>query len=354
MLPAICNFLHAVFPMHSLTLFIPGLLTPAGDLSEQDIPPVPSLEKLLACASREQLIPFGFSDALCMLFKLERHAEKDFPIAAITKLVDDDHSLAGPWMRADPVHLVAGRQGLVLMDESTFTLDQHDALVLAADVKDILAERGMILEAPTTNRWYITMDVAPDIKTIPVHEVAGRDIHYYMPAGKDQQAWAQLLNEIQMTLHGSQVNTERERRGERAVNSLWFWGCGELPILVKCPWTRVFTDEEIAKGFSVLANIPCAELPDSIDDALELAEDEDDVLAVMSFGLRHSQYHDLKGWQDFIAYLEEFWFSEAIDCIKSKEIEELTLITEYQQFTIRKSSLYQFWKRPKSIAVYAN
>lgn len=340
--------------MHSLTLFIPGLLTPARDLAEQDIPRVPALEKLLACANREQLIPFGFSDALCMLFKLERQAGKDFPIAAITRLVDDDHELAGIWMRADPVHLVADRKGLILMDESTFTLDQHDALVLAADVKDILAERGMILEAPTTNRWYVTMDDMPAIKTIPVHEVAGKDIHYYMPSGKDQQAWAILLNEVQMVLHDSPVNTERERRGDRAVNSLWFWGCGELPVLVKCPWSRVYTDEEIAKGFSVLANIPGAELPETIDDALELSEEEDDVLIVMSFGLRHSQYHDLNGWQDFITYLEEFWFAEILECIKSKEIWELTILTEYQQFTISKSSFYQFWKRPKPVSVYAS
>jgi hypothetical protein len=340
--------------MHSLTLFIPGLLTPSRDLSEQDIPRVPSLEKLLACASREQLIPFGFSDALCMLFKLERHADMDFPIAAITRLVDDEHSSAGIWMRADPVHLVADRKGLILMDESTFTLDQHDALVLAADVKDVLAERGMILEAPTTNRWYVTMDEAPAVKTIPVHEVAGKDIHYYMPSGKDQQAWAQLLNEIQMTLHNSPVNTERERRGEHVVNSLWFWGCGELPVLLKCPWSRVFTDEEIAKGFSMLANIPCAELPETIDDALDLSEDGDDVLAVLSFGLRHSQYHDLKGWQDFITYLEEFWFADILDCIKSKEIEELSILTEYQQFSIHKTSFYQFWKRPKPVSVYAS
>lgn len=340
--------------MHSLTLFIPGLLTPSRDLAEQDIPRVPALEKLLACANREQLIPFGFSDALCMLFKLEQQAEKDFPIAAITRLVDDDHELAGIWMRADPVHLAADHQGLILLDESTFTLDQHDALVLAADIKDILAERGMMLEAPTTNRWYVTMDDVPAIKTIPVHEVAGRDIHYYMPSGKDQQAWAQLLNEIQMVLHNSPVNAERERRGERAVNSLWFWGCGELPVLVKCPWSRVFTDEEIARGISLLASIPGAELPETIDDALEVSEGEDDVLIVMSFGLRHSQYHDLKGWQDFITYLEEFWFADILECIKSKEIGELTILTEYQQFTLSKSALYQFWKRRKPVSVYAS
>jgi hypothetical protein len=340
--------------MHSLTLFIPGLLTPARDLAEQDIPRVPALEKILACAGCEQLVPFGFSDALCMLFKLEGQPDRDFPIAAITRLVDDEHSLAGIWMRADPVHLAADHQGLILMDESAFTLDQHDALVLAADVKDVLAERGMILEAPTTNRWYVTMDEIPAIKTVPIHEVAGHDIHYYMPSGKDQQAWAKLLNEVQMVLHNSPVNAERERRGERAINSLWFWGCGELPILVKCPWSRVFTDEIIAKGFSSLANIPCHDLTESIDDMLDTSAQDEDVLAVMSFGLQHAQYHDIKGWIDFITYVEEFWFADILDCIKAGVIEEVTLLTEYQQFTLRKSSFYQFWKRPKPVSAYAS
>ena len=335
--------------MNSLTLFIPGLLSSARDISEEDVPEVPSLEKLLTCGSREQLVPFGFSDALAMLFKLKGRAGSDFPIGAITRLVDDNQSTEGIWMRADPVHLAADQRGLILMDASTFTLDRHDALVLAASVKDILAERSMRLEVPVTNRWYVCLDELPDVQTTPLHEAAGRDIHTCMPKGAGQLAWAQLLNEIQMALHASAINIARELRREKPVNSLWFWGSGSLPKTMECPWSRVYTDEEIARGFAMHAKIPCADLPDRFDDVLDTSPADEDVLVVISFGLRHSQYHDMQGWLDFVSYLEQFWFSDLPTYLREGELAELVILTEHQQFTIRRSSLRKFWRRRKSL-----
>ncbi len=340
--------------MHSLTLFIPGLLAPAGAMSEQDIPRLPALEKILARSSREQLVPFGFSDALCMLFKLNCQAGQDYPIGAITRLVDDDHAVEGIWMRADPVHLAADRKGLILFDQTTFTLDQHDALVLAASVRELLAEHGMQLEVPTIERWYVQMENLPTVKTTPLHEATGRDIHELLPTGTDQMQWSQLLNEIQMTLHACAVNTTREQNGERAINSLWFWGAGRLPELPACMWTQVYSDEEIAKGFATLARVPCKELPDSLEKLIDNAAADEDALVVMSFGLRHAQYHDLRGWQDFVNYLEELWFADLEDALRTGELEELTLLTEHQQFTLRKKHLRKFWRRPVPLSRYAN
>ena len=340
--------------MNSLTLFIPGLLNPVRDIAEEDEPEVPSLEKLLACGAREQLVPFGFSDALSMLFKLKRQAGRDFPIAAITHFVDDNQSTEGIWMRADPVHLMADHRGLILMDESNLTLDQHDALVLAASVKDLLAGRGMQIEVPVINRWYVRLDTLPDVKTTPLHEAAGRDIHSCMPTGAGQLAWAQLLNEIQMALHASAINTTREQRREKPVNSLWFWGSGSLPEPGECPWSSVYTDEEIARGFSLRAKVPCAGLPDSADDLLDTTSEDEDVLAVISFGLRHSQYHDLQGWLDFVSYLEQFWFADMPTYLRDGELNELVILTEHQQFTIKRSSLRKFWRRKRSLRSYLN
>lgn len=338
--------------MNSLTLFIPGLLNPARDISEEDVPEVPSLDKLLTCGSREQLVPFGVSDALAMLFKLEKQAGRDFPIGAITRLVDDNPSTEGIWMRADPVHLAADHRGLILMDESTFTLDQHDALVLAASVKDILAEHGMQLEVPIITRWYVRLDALPAVKTTPLHEAAGRDIHACMPAGAGQLEWAQLLNEIQIALHACEVNTARVERREKPVNSLWLWGSGCLPGPGDSPWSRVYTDEEIARGFARLRKIPCAELPDSVEDVLDASAADEDVLAVISFGLRHSQYHDLQGWLDFVGYLEQFWFADMPSYLREGELAELVILTEHQQFTIRRTSLYKFWRRKRALRSY--
>jgi len=287
-----------------------------------------------------------------MLFKLRRQPGKDFPIGAITHLVDDNQSPEGLWMRADPTHLAADHRSLILMDASTFTLDRHDALVLAASVKDILAGRGMHLEVPVINRWYVGLDNLPNVITTPLHEAAGKDIHSCMPAGAGQLEWAQLLNEIQMALHACEVNVAREAQRQKPVNSLWFWGAGSLPALAESPWSRVYSDEEIARGFSLLAKVPCADLPDNVEDILDTAAEDEDVLAVISFGLRHRQYHDLQGWLDFVDYLEHFWLADMPDYLREGELAELVILTEHQQFTIKRASLRRFWRRKRTLRRY--
>jgi len=338
--------------MRSITLFIPGLLGLVRDLNPEDIPAIPSIEYLFARGIMDKRPVVSFSDTLCHLFNLQISEAEDAPIAAISRLVDDDHSQQGLWMRADPVHLAADREGVVLMDETSFTLDQHDALVLAAEIKEILAERGFMLEAPTKNRWYIKLEELPSIKTTPIHEVVGRDIHQYMPTGENKQQWAQLMNEIQMVLHASQLNENRQQRSELPINSVWFWGAGELPQLTQHSWTKIFTDEVITKGFAKHTQTSCHELPEHANQLIEKIDASDNALAVMAFGLRHAQYHDIEGWLDFINYLEEFWFADLLNNLKSGELEKLTIITKKKKITVTKSSLYKIWKRPKSICQY--
>ena len=338
--------------MRHLTLYIPGLMPPFSDLLPQDIPPVPSIETIFARGDREARSASGFSHLLCSLFDLQGSEDNDLPVAALSHLVDDDHSPDKVWMRADPVHLSAKSNSVVLLDESSFTLDQHDALVLAAGIRDILAEHGWILEAPTTNRWYIQSESMPRILTTAIHEVVGHEIHRHLPVGEDQSDWHRLINEIQMCLHASQINEERQKRGELPVNSVWFWGGGSVPEQTSSRWTRVFSDEEIAHGLAKHANLPFAELPGSVDELLDQVDQAENMLAVMSFGLRHNQYRDLDGWRDFIAYLEQFWFTGLLNFLKSGKLDELVILNETQMIKFNKLSLYKFWKEQKSINLY--
>src|SRR3989304_2484539 len=125
--------------MHELVLFVPGMLDPAEDIADQDIPPIPSIERLFAFGRRGRSAGSGFSDTLCRQFGLSPQKGQDLPVAALTRVIDDEQSLEGIWMRADPVYLSVNIEGIALMDGSTFSLDQHDALVLAADVRNVLA-----------------------------------------------------------------------------------------------------------------------------------------------------------------------------------------------------------------------
>jgi hypothetical protein len=335
--------------MHSLTLYIPGLLGPAKHIAEEDTPDISSLEILLSRGQQQTYQRQDVAQTLCELFGLKKEPVQDLPIAAITRVIDDDHSLDGIWMRADPVHLTADTEGVILMDESAFTLDQYDALVLAAEIKDILAEVGLSLEVPTTNRWYLRLDKMPNIRTTAIHEVAGQNIHQYMPVGEDENDWRQLINEIQMCMHASQINAKRQQRGELPVNSIWFWGIGTLPEKTDCGWSRVFGDEKIAQGLAKHANIPYSDLPESCNEVLEQISKTDNILAVISFGLRHAQYHELEGWLDFISYLEQCWFAVLLNYLKEGGLGKLIVLTENQKITITRFSLYKMWKRRKSI-----
>ncbi len=338
--------------MANLCLFIPGLLFPSANLSKQDIPAIPALERLLAIASRKKHNYFQFVDLLAGLFELQHEDAGDLPIAAITHQLDDDFESEGVWMRADPVHLLADQHQLILLDQTMFELDQHDALVLASDVRNLLADYGMVLEAPVTNRWYLRMNELPQLATTPIHEVTGRDIHPYLPTGPERNHWAKLMNELQMCLHASPLNEIRRQRGELEINSLWLWGCGRLPDSFSSPWSMVYCDEEISRSCAVLADTSYDDPPDSIEQIMKEALFGEDILLVLSFGQRHRRYHDLAGWQDFISYLESCWFTGLLDYLDSGVIEKLTLLTEGQVFRASKTSFYKFWKRPRSIVSY--
>lgn len=337
--------------MRKLTLLVPGFFGPASDTLPEFTPDVPSIEKHFRFGTSKNIQNTGFIPTLFQLFGFPKY-KQDYPVAAVTRLVDDDHDLKGIWMRADPVHLRPEREAVVLLDESAFDLEKHEALIFAADLQRVFTSRNIELEAPTNNRWYIKLKHLPEIKSTPIHEVVGYDIHNHLPIGKEKILWDQLSNEAQMNLHQCPLNSEREQRGEWPVNGVWMWGAGELPESKKQIWSRVFGDEVTTQGLSILTESPYADLPDSIEAVVNQSGEQDNVLVVISFGLRHKQYYDHDGWQDFIGYLEEEWFAGIEKLINQNELDVLTLFTGEKKLTVKKTTFQKFWRRKKSLCDY--
>jgi len=291
--------------MRKLTLFIPGFFGPISETPSGITPDVPAIEKCFRFGKSKNIQArnnqaTGFTQTLFQLFGFSKQ-QYDYPVAAVTRLVDNDHDLEGFWMRADPVHLRPERDAVVLLDNSSFNLDKHEALILAADLQQVFTERDIELEAPTNNRWYIKLKQLPEISTTPIHEVVGNDIDRHSANGDNKVLWDQLSNEAQMGLHNCPLNDEREQRGELPVNGIWLWGAGELPKPEKQIWSRVFADEVTTQGLSILTGTPYADLPDSFEALINNTEEHDHILAVISFGLRHQQYFDHNGWHDLIS-----------------------------------------------------
>lgn len=337
--------------MRSLTVYIPGLFGPDIAIHPDDLPSLPSLNWMLSKGNHQSLKLSSASYGLCELFGLTAKEENDLPIAAISRLTDDNQHPDGIWLRADPVHVRADRDGLILIDNNQFTISQHDALALAADINMILKPYELELEVPVPYRWYLRIKDELNIKTIPVDSIVGRDILPFMPSGDDRINLIQLMNDIQMTLHDSDVNKKRQQEKMLPINSLWFWGCGELPKIIERQWSFIVSDEMLAKGLSMIAATPFTDLPDNYRGIKNTDTSYSGLIVINAFQ-KFCHYHDLEGWLEALMNYEANWFSPLMAALKSREIDRLHIKTDINAITLDKGSRYKFWKKQKNVYAF--
>ena len=335
--------------MGKLTVFVPGLWGPDVAFHADDLPALPALNWLLGRGQRQASVAAvspGYD--LCALFGLGRGNEGDYPIAALTRWSEGGSRPQGLWLRADPAHVAAGRDGLVLFDQRRFNLSRAEAHELAGAVQPLLKPHGLRLEVPGPRRWYIRASARLALKTTPLDAVAGRDILPCMPGGDDRAKLARLLNEIQMTLHAAPVNEQRRRQGLLPINSLWFWGYGALPARIERRWSFVAGDERLAKGLALLADIPFQPLPKHYD-GLEPGPDNASGLVVINALQRFSDYQDPEGWLAALPDYEANWFMPLQRALQSGRIACLEIRTGADRITLGKYARLQFWKSDKTL-----
>ena len=346
--------------MTAVTLFIPGLFGPCPQYSDELIPELDALSLLLSRArpgpakagtAGQSPLPSWYRTVYSLLGYQPPEAG-DVPVAAITRLVDSDEVPAGRWMRVDPVRMAADRDGVALMDSSTFSLDRRDALALAGEIKDCFAEAGLELEALSPHRWYVKINNAAAVMTTEPDRVTGNAMLEFLPKGADGKQWHGLMNEIQMALHKSEVNRLREERGDPPVNSLWFWGVGELPEARRPHFSRVYSDETFVEGMAKLSNLPCRAVPESIND-LRLNAGDDASLFVDLRGLQgFARYFDVTGWREALSGYEQNWFSPAREHLRQKRLKKLIIHADDKTFSLTPFSLKKIWKRKKTFPYF--
>ncbi len=335
--------------MH-LTLYIPGLFGPQARFSNQYLPHVPALDRLLSRGKVISSAEKSFHFTLARLFGCAPQSGQDVPVAAVTHQLDAAGVGQGIWMRADPVHLRADRRSVILLDAESVRLDTRDALALAAEVKPLLESLGYELEVPCPERWYLRLQSAPQISTTELEQVVGRDIASAMPAGPDSAPWRRLLNEIQIVLHQSEVNVDREARGLAPINSLWFWGCGSMPTPDPHRWTKIYGTDLFLRGLAELGGNACRPVPSGANECLANAEQDDRVLIVMETCRRAAAYQEVEAWSAAVLQLEQRWFVPLRSALRKGAVQSLTLITDRLELQLRPWHLLFLWRRRNTLA----
>ena len=218
-------------------LLIPGLLGPAP-AGMGSLPSLPRLEAFLARADRLEG-PAGFADAAFDLFGMPHATGSDLPTAALCYAYQTG-TVPQHWvLHADPVHLRADQDRLLLFDTDGLDITDEEAAAFERAFNAHFAVDGFELRAASARHWYLLLDTDPEVVTRSLGDVSGRDVNDYLPTGSRQRAWRQLLNEVQMLFHGLDVNQVREASGQPTVNGLWFSGGGPLPDRGRCAIAQV-------------------------------------------------------------------------------------------------------------------
>lgn len=308
---------------------------------------LPALEKLLA---RGRSYPLGIDTLetwLCGKFGLDELA-----IAPLTLLADGVQPGADYWLRADPVAMDLQREQLIL--KSDINLGADEAAALCATLNAHFAADGFYFVAPHPQRWYLRLKHAPVIRTHPLPQVTGANMHEYLPEGDDALRWHGVLNEIQMLFYSHAVNRSRELRGEPAVGGVWLWGGGQHQADINKPYARVLGDSELTKAFAQVAGVPVSS---RIEPNPAGWADGKGALLLVCERLRSAmQCANIDQWRQAAQLFEKNYAEPLFELLSAGDVEQITLdvLSEKasRRFVVSHSDMWKIWRTSKPLLNY--
>ena len=334
----------------SLTLLIPGLFGPLPGMGQPGFPEPhwPALTKLLARTQRNH--EAGDADALrYRLFGYALSETHDHPDAWLSYQIDTGTVAPGPLLRADPVHLRADQQHLMLFDAAHLHITSEEAQALVAAFNQLYAADGLRLEMPTPLRWYLHLPRQPELRTSPLARAVGHDIDPCLPTGHDAREWRRLINEVQMLFHDHPVNRAREARGQPLINSVWLWGGGRPLTAVSHDWQGIWTSESTLQGLAHLNGIRCSTPPTDATTFLHEALGDRHLLCLDM--LQHAvAYADVETWQTQVEQFDRDWCAPLLTALREGHLRELRLYpANGYVYRVTRWDLWRFWRRHRPL-----
>ncbi len=326
-----------------ITLYLPGLLGPQPVYRQLSPADKPDLEPLETFLSRAKIEPGPAADwlpGLCGLFAIEQE-NTACPVAALTAAYDGLDAKTGWWLRADPVYLQPDRSQAVLVASDALQLKVDETAALIQTLNAHFAADGWHFTAPHPQRWYLRLDGSDEITTTPLHAVMGQSVHEHLPRGKEQAEWHNRLNELQMLLHQHDVNIKRSEAGVMPVNSVWFWGEGQLPVRHAHEWNQVYSDDMVVRALAQQAKIDCHALDEFNPAALQGR-----ILLVNTDCYATVQNKDVFGWLECVESIQTQYLAPLLNGLKRGNIHSVKLLpVNAQAYRFERKALRRWWQR---------
>lgn len=330
--------------MHSVTLYVPGLLgltETLKHLPERDIPALKNLSRFLCRAEKKPVDIHDWHAGLASLFQCEK-----LPAAELRYRHFADADEKGFfYLCADPVHIQPDLNSAVLLAHEELNLSLDDAHELGATINEHFVEENWTLEVLAPHHWIIKLEQAPLLTTTPLVALVGQPIGNNLAQGKDGAYWQRIENEIQMLLFAHPLNQQREAQGIFPVNSLWLWGEGRLPQTTTAGWNAISGQGELMEALKDWCG--CDGKTISINDKLVINSLGQTLLASDEF-ISPVKNQNLYAWIDSLKAFEHNWLVPLVNALATGELDAVDLLAgNGMQFSLNRKMLKRWWRRTK-------
>ncbi len=328
-----------------LTLFIPDLLPPPGT-ERLTAGTAANLRRIYGRGVVTHFPAIDVEAWLCQTFEVEK--QLNWPVAALTALIDIQPAESGFWMRADPIHLQLQRNRSLVLAAPALQLTAAEAAALTETLNAHFAADGITLNAAQPARWYCTHSDAAAITTPTLSALAGQPL----PRAQLPGHWHRRLTECQMLLHEHPVNIAREQRGEPIINSLMLWGGGNKPAVPGRHFSHVWSADSLAAALALQSGAEYAPAPNTAAAWLGALSgktaSEGRHLITLDQVHHATRYEGPEAWMQSVAALEDGWFAPLWAAI-GRPIEELHIVASNTEqclrVTLHDADRLKFWRR---------
>lgn len=345
----------------TLTLFIPdlfGLQSTFSQIPKNEIPQLPVLEKWLSRGEwstyidqndiifKEFIITHPDLTKQKPLSAFALYAEKSGPVKDSLSVQTSSY-----WLRADPICIQPDRDTAVVMAHEELALTQEEANKLVEEINAHFSDEPWKIHALHPHRWYLEHNTTQDLQTTPLFKVLNQDVNPYLPKGGNAKYWTQCANEIQMLLHGSNINFERESRGCWPVNSVWLWGGGALPESNKITTThtKIISNNIVMQGIGKYYNIEIRRLDENFINDI----DKGNSFIMLDILSEPVTRRDVFNYIQKLKIIEDDYFKNIDTLLKNGSIKEVRLLSDNKMsVSITPKNIRRWWKRHKAFAEF--
>ena len=295
-----------------------------------------NLRKILAKSKIKKKDYYGREDEIRLLISGLQEPFKGLPLANLTASFDLGVNAGKNFLRADPIHLRADKNRVYLFDSSTFEIKKDEAVEVISRLNEFFkSDFVKFYVGANPYRWYVK-----GIKSFPSDlpspsMLSGLPLETSINNMLGFKKMKRFISEIQMLLFDLPLNNSRIKNGILPINSLWFWGGGDL-VLKFDKNSVVVTDCDIVKACCHTSSVELVDF--DLIDFSELAfwgTVGNLYVGFSSFGNEKRTIRRIR----FLDYLVEKYCRD-----NSTSIE---IISNRQIFTITFFTKFKFWKSHK-------